>query len=38
MLAFGGTVILFESHTSLPPLYIDLNLTLGIHSDSLLRP
>lgn len=38
MLAFGGTVIMFGNYVSLGTFYADLNLTLGIRSDSLLRP
>jgi hypothetical protein len=41
-LAFGGAVIFFEAYSNdvypLTPLSPDLNLTLGIRSDSLLRP
>jgi len=40
-LAFGGAVIFFEGYDFGPGLNIqgvDLNLTLGIRSDSLLRP
>ncbi len=41
-LAFGGAVIFFEGYSNdvfpLTPLAPDLNLTLGIRSDSLLRP
>ncbi len=36
-LAFGGTVILFESYEFLRST-LDLNLTVGIRSDFLLRP
>ena len=38
MLAFGGTVIMFGNYLSLGTVYEDLSLTLGIRSDSLLRP
>jgi hypothetical protein len=41
-LAFGGAVIFFEGYSNdvfpLTPLSPDLNLTLGIRTDSLLRP
>ena len=41
-LAFGGAVIFFEGYSNdvfpLTPLAPDLNLTLGIRSDSLLKP
>ena len=41
-LAFGGAVIFFEAYSNdvypLTPLSPDLNLTLGIRTDSLLRP
>jgi len=41
-LAFGGAVIFFESYSvGLGPksfLDMDLNLTLGIRTDSLVRP
>ena len=38
MLAFGGAVILFDSYEFLGSPAVDLNLTLGIRSDSILRP
>ena len=41
-LAFGGAVLFFEAYSNdvfpLTPLSPDLNLTLGIKTDSLLRP
>ena len=37
-LVFGGAVILFDSYEFLGSLAVDLNLTLGIRSDSILRP
>jgi hypothetical protein len=38
-LAFGGAVILFGNYVSVGSLSpVDLNLTLGIRTDSLLRP
>jgi hypothetical protein len=38
MLAFGGAVILFDSYEFLGSPAVNLNLTLGIRSDSILKP
>ena len=37
LLAFGGSVILFDAY-EYPGYDVDLNLTLGIRTDSILRP
>jgi hypothetical protein len=38
MLAFGGAVVLFDSYEYLGFPAVKLNLTLGIRSDSILKP